>query len=129
MPRFYAVVDPMFQRAMRNILSITNASPCLVTTTFDGVNPGNHDYSTGLIVRLRIPWGYGMSQANELYGPITVISATQFTLPIDTTMFDAYVIPPYVPGSWFAQTPGQVVPIGEVNEILTMATQNVLPYS
>lgn len=125
-PNYYGVQFPMFQRAMRNILSITQAEEALVTTTFDGINPGNHQYGTGLIVRLYIPDGFGMVQANELYGPITVINDTQFTIPINTTDFDAFVVPSYNPGQF--GTPAQSVPIGEVNEILTEATQNVLPY-
>jgi hypothetical protein len=123
---YYAVQFPTFQRAMRNILSITQAEQALITTTFDGINPGDHQYSTGLTVRLIIPNGFGMTQANQLEGPITVVNDTQFTMPIDTTNFDAFAIPPRNPGNY--GTPAQVVPVGEVNDILTMATQNVLPY-
>lgn len=111
---------------MRNVFAITNNNPALVTTTFDGINPGNHDYSTGLIVSLRIPDGFGMVQANNLYAPITVVNATQFTMAIDTTDFDPFVIPMSV--GYLYQTPAQVIPTGEVNDILTMACQNVLPY-
>ncbi len=125
-PNYYAVQFPMFQRAMRNILSITRDENALVTTTFDGVNPGNHQYSTGLTVRLYVPYGFGMVQANKLEGPITVVNETQFTITIDTTNFDDFVVPDYRPGAF--GTPAQVVPIGEINEILTEATQNVLPY-
>jgi len=123
-PNYYAVPYPMFQRAMRNILSITQAENALVTTTFDGVNPGNHQYSTGLIARIYIPNGFGMVQANELEGVVTVINDTQFTITINTLNFDAFVVPPYQPGNF--GTPAQVVPVGEVNNILTEATQNVL---
>jgi hypothetical protein len=123
-PNFYAQPFPTFQRAMRNILSITQDEEALVTTTFDGINPGNHNYSTGLIARLYIPDGFGMVQANELQGIIEVINATQFTIAIDTTNFDAFIIPNYEPGAF--GTPAQVVPIGEINSILTQATQNVL---
>jgi hypothetical protein len=127
MANYYAVEYPTFQRAMRNILSISQAESALITTTFDGINPGDHGYSTGLIVRLYIPKGFGMMQINELSGPITVINGTQFTMPIDTTTFDAFVIPAFIPG-WRGGTPAHVVPVGEVTELLTMATQNVLPY-
>lgn len=123
-PNYYAVQSPMFQRAMRNILSITQDINALVTTTFDGVNPGNHQYSTGLIARLNIPNGFGMVQANQLESVITVINDTQFTMPIDTTNFDAFVVPPFQPGGF--GTPATVVPVGEINSILTEATQNVL---
>ena len=54
-----AIPDPAYQPAMRNILSITQSNPCLVTTTFDGINPGNHLYITGVILRLYIPDGFG----------------------------------------------------------------------
>lgn len=123
---YFGIQYPAFQRAMRNILSITNDTQALVTTTFDGTNPGNHQYMTGLIVRLVVPQGFGMVQANQLYAPITVVNATQFTIDINTTSFDAFVVPDYQPGAF--GTPSQAIPIGEVNEILTGATQNVLPY-
>ena len=125
-PNYYGVQFPMFQRAMRNILSISQAESALVTTTFDGINPGNHQYSTGLIVRLYVPSGFGMVRVNGLEAPITVVNDTQFTVPIDTTNFDAFVVPDFQPGDF--GTPAQVVPIGEVNDLLTEATQNVLPY-
>lgn len=125
-PNYYAVPFPMFQRAMRNILSISQGYPATVVTTFDGTNPGDHQYQTGLIVRLLIPEGFGMTQADQLSGPITVISASSFTLPIDTTLFDPFVVPAYNPGH--NGTPAQVIPTGEVNELLSEATQNVLPY-
>ena len=125
MANYYAVASPIFQHAMRNILSITQSNPALVTTTLDGIVPGDHQYLTGLIVRLFIPDGFGMVQANQLYGPITVTSSSTFTIPIDTTNFDAFSVPAYNPGHF--GTPAQTIPIGEVNEILTEATQNVLP--
>jgi len=125
-PNYYAVPFPMFQPAMRDILSITQDINALVTTTFDGVNPGDHQYLTGLIVRLYVPYGFGMVQANHFDGPITVINETQFTLPINTTNFDAFVVPAYQPGAF--GTPAQVVPVGEVNDMLTESTRNVLPY-
>lgn len=125
-PNYYAVPLPMFQRAMRNILSITQDLNALVTTTLDGINPGNHQYSTGLIARIYVPNGFGMVQANQLEGVITVVNDTQFTITIDTTTFDAFVVPAYQPGAF--GTPAQVVPVGEVNDLLTQATQNVLPY-
>lgn len=125
-PNYYAQPFPPFQRAMRNILSITQDENALVTTTYDGINPGAHQYETGLIARLYVPYGFGMVQANQLYGTITVVNDTQFTITIDTTTFDPFVVPSYNPGHF--GTPAQVVPIGEVNELLTEATQNVLPY-
>lgn len=125
-PNYYAVAFPTYQRAMRNILSITQSNPSIITTTLDGTTPGNHQYATGLIVRLIIPHGFGMTQLDKQQCTITVTSDTTFTIPLDTTLFDAFVVPAYNPGHF--GTPAQVVPIGEVNELLTMATKNVLPY-
>jgi hypothetical protein len=111
---------PVFQRAMRIISDITNASPAIVTTTF------NHQYETGMIVRLWIPDGYGMVQANRLYGSIIVTGDTTFTIDIDTTNFEAYTTPSTYPQN---RQYAQVVPIGEVTSLLTSATKNALPYS
>lgn len=120
MPSCYADPNPIFQPAMRLIASITNANPALVTTTFA------HQYKTGLICRLDIPLSVGMQQANGLQGVITVNSDTSFYITIDTTYFDPFVMPPSPPP--LVNTCAQVVPVGEVNELLTQATRNVLPF-
>lgn len=83
----WALEDPTYQPAMRIIESITNANPAVVITTF------NHDYQTGLIVRLKIPVEQGMEQANNLYGDIEVINDTSFSINIDTTGFDTFSTP------------------------------------
>ena len=133
MPVFSAVEQPTYQPAMRNILSITNANPAVVTTTFDGTNPGDHLYRSGLIVRLDIPVGYGMEQVNSLYAPITVLSDSTFSIAIDTTSMDAFVAPAApvtIDGKVFTNfgNPAQSVPIGDVNNQLINAVKNVLPY-
>lgn len=111
----YADQSPMFQPAMRLIASITQTNPAVVTTTFA------HNYITGEIVRLDIPLASGMQQIDKKQGTITIITPTSFSIDIDSSLFDAYVIP--VP----EKNCGQVVPIGEVNELLRAATKNVLP--
>ncbi len=124
-PRFDAVVSPMFQRAMRPILSITQTNPIVVTTTFDGTTPGDNQYQTGLIARLVVPPVYGMVQANNILAPIAVIDTSSFSMDINGTYFDPFVIPALNPmNTGFV---AQVIPVGEINEILTEATQNVLP--
>lgn len=116
----YADPNPTFYPAMRLISDITNAFPAVVTTTFA------NQYQTGLIVRLDLPPAVGMQQANGLTGTITVLSDTTFSIPIDTTSFDVFEIPPS-PGP-FDNTCAQVVPIGEDNDTFYLATQNVLPF-
>jgi hypothetical protein len=107
---------PMFQPSMRIIAAISNSFPAVVTTTF------NNQYLSGTIVRLYVPFGFGMVQANGLQGTIAVINPTQFSINIDTTFFDPFTIP------IGANQEAQVVPIAEQNNILTAAVQNALPY-
>lgn len=114
-----AIERPTYQPAMRIIETITNANPAVVTTTFD------HNYLSGTIVRLLFPLGYGMEQAHELQGVITVTGDTTFSIAIDTTFFSPFTTPATFPED--RQYP-QVVPIGEVSSTLRAATRNVLPY-
>ncbi len=110
---------PVYQPAMRVISSITNAKKAVITTTF------NHQYTTGMIMRLNIPQGFGMPQANTKYGKIEVTSPTEFIIDLDTEFFDKFTPPTSFPEN---QQYAQVTPMGEVNEMLTAATKNVLPY-
>jgi hypothetical protein len=119
MPMILAEQYPTYKPAMRIISAITNDYPATVTTSFD------HLYLSGLIVRINVPNGFGMVQANQLYAPITVTGATTFTVDIDTTGFDPFADSIVFPSSYQRAS---VVPIGEVNESLLQATENVLPY-
>jgi hypothetical protein len=119
----YALPYPIYQPAMRVILSITNSFPAIVVTSIDGINPADNDYISGMIVRLDIPKGYGMNQAHNRKGTITVINPTTFSIDIDTTLFDIFVVPTSWPLSY---QKAQVVPVGEVNDMLTAATRNIL---
>jgi hypothetical protein len=113
-----ALQYPVFAPALRIINSITNGYPTLISTTFA------HGYQTGLTVRLDIPPGFGMQQINQQFAPITITGSTTFTMPIDSTYYDAYSPSGVYPES--AQF-GQVIPMAEINSILTQAVQNVLP--
>lgn len=114
----YAFPKPVFGPAMRLIASITNAPNCVVTTTFA------HGYVTGTIVRLDIPPACGMQQINQQTTPIIVTGDTTFATTIDSSLFDPFLIPMGLP-AWVNICP-QVVPIGEVNETLKAALQNIL---
>jgi hypothetical protein len=115
----YANPNPVFQPAMRIISAITNANPAVVTTTFA------HQYVSGTIVRLDIPPADGMQQITGQTFPILVTGSTTFTVPIDTTLFDAFSIPvsPIPP---YANICAMAVPVGEVSATLKAATINVL---
>ena len=85
-----------------------------------------NQYIDGTIVRLDIPPVCGMQQANQFFGPLTVIDSLNFSLPLDTTTFGPFSVPtglgPHL------DTCAQVVPIAENNGILSAAVMNVLPY-
>lgn len=115
----YANPNPVFQPAMRIVSAITNSFPATVTTTFA------HQYVSGTIVRLDIPPADGMQQINGMTFPILVTGATTFTIPIDTTHFDAFAIPG-MPNPPSANTCALSVPVGEVSATLLAATINVL---
>ena len=106
---------PMFQPAMREIIGITNTEPTIIATSFD------HQYYTGLIVRLDIPKEYGMDQLNGWIGLIKVLTPTQFAIDIDATFYTPYI------AAGASQSP-QVVPVGQDSLLLFQATRNVLPY-
>lgn len=115
----FPFTQPVFQPAMRLLVAITQSNPAVIT-----VSP-NHLYKTGLIVRFDIPFVNGMQQLNQQTASIIVTGLTTFTVPIDTTQFDAFVVP-LVPTA--NNTTACCVPIGEDNDILTQAVMNVLPY-
>lgn len=100
--------NPTYQPSLRIISDITQASPAVITTTF------NHDYLTGEIVRLRIPQGWGMGQADGQKGTITVTGDDTFEIDIDTTNFDSFVVRADNP---IGVTPGPINIPGGVNQL------------
>ncbi len=125
MPYYSAIQDPVYIPANRDILSITNANPASVVTTFDGTNPGDHGYHSGLIARMVIPPQYGMEQMNQLVGEIIVTSPSSFVISIDSSAFDPFVNPTEGVGQPLF-TPPQVVPIGENDYTLSSSFVNQL---
>lgn len=117
--------NPSFQPAMRVITAITNAQMAEVTTMY------NHNYHDGLVVRIDVPNADGMFQINQQTGVIAVTSPNTFLISIDTTFYDAFIIPEDVNNPGLPPPGVQVcafaVPIGESNNQLSQATRNVLP--
>jgi hypothetical protein len=110
--------NPTFGPAMRIISAITNGNPAQVTTTI------NHGYVNGTIVRLDIPPACGMQEASGLFAGIIVNNPNTFLIDIDTTLFAPFSIPVGVPPT--VDICAQAVPIGELNETLLAALQNIL---
>lgn len=121
MPQFYANPLPIFRPAMRLISSITNANQAVITTTFA------NSYIVGTKVRLVIPVYLGMPQANlQVVTVLTILGPTSFSTDLNTTAFEPFVVPAPLPAH--VTTTALAVPVGEINGILTAATQNILPF-
>ncbi len=90
------------------ITSITQDNPMVITTlaNTDQVNT----YIVGQLVRLTVPVTYGMFQANGLTGQIVAINGSDFSLNINSSGFDAFVIP-----SGNVQQPASMAPSGSRN--------------
>ena len=86
---FYSIIpfDPLYYPTRRFIVDITNAFPAVVTTSV------NHGYVPGQSVRLNIPTVFGMTQANGLLVNITAVTASTFSVNLDTTAFSTFVFP------------------------------------
>jgi hypothetical protein len=67
-------------------------------------------YIVGMAVRLMVPQTYGMYQANNLIGTITEINGLNFTLNLDSSLFDAFVVP-----SGNVEQPATIAPNGSRN--------------
>ena len=74
------------------ITAISNSNPMVITTTYDATVARN-TYIEGQVVKLLIPFGYGMQQANGLVAQITGISGSDITVDINSTKFDVFSVP------------------------------------
>lgn len=108
------MANTLFVPASKVVSNITNAVAAVVTTTIP------HDYITGEIIRMHIPSGYGMQPMNQQYAPIVVINDTNFSIAIDTTTYEPFMIP--TPQLQYAQCTA----IGSVNSLLEGAVHNSL---
>lgn len=89
----------------RLISNVTNALRAVVTTT------EVHGYETGQVVRLIVPFAYGMS-LDYVQAIIEVLSANTFETDVDTRNQNSFVEPTFPPGF----TQAQVVPISGVED-------------
>lgn len=104
------LIDSAYYPSLRYIVNITTANPLapIVTTSVD------HGYQVAQTVTMSCTSFNGMSQINGLTATITAVTASTFTLDLDTTGFSAFVFPApdqaVLPGSGY--TPALVVPSG-----------------
>lgn len=90
------------------ITAITNARQMVVSVDPNGLSEVN-TYVEGQSVRLTVPFGYGMFQADGLQGRIINVSGNDITLDIDSRQFDSFSVP--VSG----QKPASIAPNGSQN--------------
>ena len=95
---------PLFYPRRRVITKISLAASAVVTTSVD------HGYTVGQEVRMNVPAANGMPQMDGLSGTITAVTASTFTLNIDSSAFTTFAFP-LVAAVPF--TPAEVVPFGE----------------
>lgn len=92
-------------------LEISNISQSMqMVVTVSANSDQMNTYISGQLVRLNIPYDFGMFQANNLNGTILTIGDATLTLNIDSTGFDTFVIP-----SATASQPATVAPAGSRN--------------
>lgn len=72
------------------ITAISRSNPAVITTA--GFIPHNI-YIPGQLARLSIPWNYGMQQADGLTVQILAVNSNSFSVALDSTGFDPFVVP------------------------------------
>jgi len=92
------------------VTAITNSSPMVITVQVGNASTEANTYIVGQAVRLNVPPTYGMYQANGLVGTITAINGSNFTLSLDSSQFDPFVVP-----SGNVEQPATIAPNGSRN--------------
>ncbi len=90
------------------ITAITKARQMVVTVSVDSLSESN-TYVAGQSVRLTVPYGYGMWQADGLVGNVVSVAGSDITLDIDSTLFDTFSVPSS------GQKPASLAPNGSRN--------------
>jgi len=111
--------DRPFAPRRRFINSITAANPAVITTT------QNHGFAVGEVVKFVVPAAYGMTEIDGLRGTITAVGGVNtFTVNINSTGYTAFAFPTSAVAA-AGITQAHVVPVGDVGNVLSGATDNV----
>lgn len=90
------------------IIAITQSYPMIVTVQIDPVTEAN-TYIAGQLVKLFIPFGYGMQQANGITAKILDVNDDEISLNVDSQLFDVFSVPST------GQKPASLSPAGSRN--------------
>lgn len=101
------------------ITAITQAYPMVCTVTVNAVTDSN-TYIPGQLVKLFVPYTYGMFQANGLKGKILSNSSNIISLDIDSRKFDSFSVP-----SGNVEQPASMAPAGSRNLEFNNTTRQV----
>ena len=96
----------------------------VITVIIENTTTEANTYIVGQAVRLFIPHVYGMYQANNLVGTIMSINSNQFTLNLNSTQFDAFVIPSSIKD----EQPATISPNGSRNYQYRNGSSLAVPY-
>lgn len=122
MPNQY--LSPVIQiPSSLQIMAITQALPMVITVQIENTTTEANTYIVGMAVKLFVPVTYGMYQANNLVGTITAISGSQFTLNLDSSQFDPFVVP-----SGNVEQPATIAPAGSRNYQYTNGSSLSVPF-
>lgn len=105
------------------ITAITQSAPMMITISIGNPASDANTYIVGMAVRLFVPISYGMFQANNLVGTIIAINSLNFTLNLDSSLFDPFVIP-----SGNAETPASIAPFGSRNLQYDNTNIDIVPF-
>ncbi len=105
------------------ITSISQSLPMVVGVQVQNTTTEANTYIVGMAIRLMVPQTYRMYQANNLVGTITAISGSNFTLNLDSSLFDAFVVP-----SGNVEQPATIAPNGSRNYQYTNGSNQAVPF-
>ncbi len=103
------------------ITAATRAFPMVITVAIGNSSTEANTYIVGQNVRMTVPTTYGMFQANGLVGTITAVNGSNLTLNLDSSGFDAFVVPSGVT----VQQPASIAPFGSRNLEFSNQTNQV----
>ncbi len=102
------------------ITAITQSAPMVISVAIGNPTTEANTYIVGMNVRLLVPRPYGMFQANGLTGTILAIDGSDFTLALDSSGFDPFVVP-----SGNVEQPASIAPSGSRNLQYNNSTDQV----
>jgi hypothetical protein len=100
------------------ITAITQTNPVVITVSADSEQ--TNTYIPGQNIKFLVPVTYGMWQINGKVAQITAVNGQEFTVNINGSQFDPFVIP--APGSL---GPATIAPFGSQNLQFSNTTNQV----